>query len=183
MSIEMISPTELSNSCQNGDSVDLVDVRTPAEFEEIHIPEARNVPLNRLNPAALNGDGSGAKERPVYLVCGSGKRAQMASTKLTDAGFQSVYCVDGGTDAWKAAGLPVQLGKKSISLERQVRLIAGSMIVIGSVLAMVLNPWWAILPAICGVGLLHAGVTDSCLMGLMLAPMPWNQKSCEICET
>jgi hypothetical protein len=86
-----------------------------------------------------------------------------------------VVNVEGGTQAWAQAALPVVRGKKAISLERQVRIAAGSLVLIGSLLSYFAHPYWIALPAFVGAGLLFSGITDTCGMGMLLARMPWNQ--------
>ena len=90
-------------------------------------------------------------------------------------GVANVISVDGGTDACIADGLTIERGKKAISLERQVRIVAGSMVLVGAVLALTVHPYWAALPAFVGAGLVFAGVTDTCGMGMLLMKMPWNR--------
>ena len=97
--------------------------------------------------------------------------------KLQDNGYLSVYDVDGGVDAWKASGMDLVNGKKSMSLERQVRIAAGAMVIFGIVLGSAVAPAWYALSGFIGAGLVFAGVTDTCGMGMALAKMPWNQKS------
>ena len=111
---------------------------------------------------------------PVYLICRSGSRGKQACEKLLSAGYENVVNVEGGTLAWEKAGLPVRRGKKVISLERQVRIAAGSLVLLGSLLGL-LSPWFFALPAFVGAGLVFSGVTDTCGMGLLLAKMPWNR--------
>ena len=115
-----ISPRELAERHRQG-AVDLIDVRTPVEFREVHVGFARNLPLDRLDPATLTV----SKDQPLYVICRSGSRGQQACVKLEAAGF-NVINVEGGTLAWDAAGLPVVRGQKAMSLERQVRIAAGS---------------------------------------------------------
>jgi rhodanese-related sulfurtransferase len=110
----------------------------------------------------------------VYVICLSGARGAKACEKLTAAGLNAVN-IEGGTLAWAAANLPVVRGKKSISLERQVRIAAGSLVLLGCVLGYFVHPLGYALPAFIGAGLLFAGVTNTCGMGLLLAKMPWNQ--------
>jgi rhodanese-related sulfurtransferase len=156
----------------------LLDVRTPTEFREVHAEGARLLPLDRLDPHAvmqsrgqsLNGHG----EEPLYVICQSGNRARQAAEKFLAAGYANVVNVEGGTNAWAAAGLPVVRGAKTISLERQVRIAAGFLVLAGSVLAYFVHPYFLALPAFVGAGLLFAGITDTCGMGLLLAKMPWN---------
>ena len=99
----------------------------------------------------------------------------MAAKKFIDAGITNVVSVEGGTLAWEAAGLPVARGKKTISLERQVRIAAGFLVLTGAVLGYLVNPNFIGISAFVGAGLMFAGITDTCGMGMMLAKMPWNQ--------
>ena len=94
-------------------------------------------------------------------------------------GWLNVVNVEGGTLACEAAGLPVVRGKKAISLERQVRIAAGFLVLVGAVLALTVHPYFAGLSAFVGAGLMFAGITDTCGMGMLLARMPWNQVSTE----
>ena len=95
--------------------------------------------------------------------------------KLEDAGFEKVTNVEGGTSAWQSAGLPVIEGKRRMSLERQVRIAAGSLVVIGAAIGQFVHPAGFGLSAFIGAGLVFAGVTDTCGMGMMIAKMPWNR--------
>lgn len=174
MSIKTIPPQQLAELVQSGTSVDLIDVRTPVEFREIHVNFARNVPLDQLNAAKLAGE-KNASNQPLYVICKSGSRGQQACEKLIAAGCASVINVEGGTMAWDQAGLPVVRGKKAISLERQVRIAAGSLVLIGSILGAFVSHYFIGLAAFVGAGLVFAGVTDTCGMGMLLARMPWNQ--------
>ena len=153
--------------------IDLVDVRTPLEFREVRALIARNVPLDSLDPADLMSQRD--TEKPLYVICKSGARGAKACHKLIDAGYTNVVNVDGGTMAWDAAGYPVVRGKKGVSLERQVRIVAGTIVLISGVLALTVSPYFAAIAAIMGAGLAGAGILDSCLMGMMLAKMPWNR--------
>lgn len=171
---DVISPHELMKKYQSGQPLRLIDVRTPAEFQEIHLPFAENIPLDRFDDAQLVQQ-LAASNQPMYVICRSGNRAKMACDKLASAGLRQVVLVEGGTLAWAEAGLPVIRGRKVISLERQVRIAAGSLVLIGSVLALSVNVYFALLPALVGAGLIYAGVTDTCGMAMLLARMPWNQ--------
>jgi len=173
MSISVISPKQLHERIQAGDAVDLIDVRTPVEFREVHATVARNVPLETLDAGAVLAGHPAS--RPLYVICRSGSRGKQACDKLAAAGCANVVNVEGGTLAWDQAGLPVNRGKKAISLERQVRICAGFMALTGGVLAIVVHPYWAGLSAFVGAGLMFAGITDTCGMAMVLARMPWNQ--------
>jgi rhodanese-related sulfurtransferase len=111
----------------------------------------------------------------LYFICRSGSRGKQACEKLLAAGLVDVVNVEGGTVAWEQAGLPVVRGKKSISLERQVRIAAGALVLMGALLAYFAHPVWIGLAAFVGAGLMFAGITDTCGMGMILARMPWNQ--------
>lgn len=174
MSITTISPKQLHDVVQAGQNVELIDVRTPVEFREVHVTFARNVPLDQLDAAKLAAGRDGAGQ-PLYVICRSGSRAKQACEKFIAAGYTNVVNVEGGTQAWDLAGLPVARGKKAISLERQVRIAAGSLVLIGSLLGYFAHPYWIALSAFVGAGLVFAGITDTCGMGMLLARMPWNQ--------
>ncbi len=174
MSVTSISPQQLSQAVQSGRKVELIDVRTPVEFREVHVEFARNVPLDQLDAAKIAAGRNGATE-PLYVICRSGNRAQQACEKLIAAGHGNVVSVEGGTQAWDQAGLPVVRGQKTISLERQVRIAAGSLVLVGALLGYFAHPYWIGLSAFVGAGLVFAGITDTCGMGLMLARMPWNR--------
>lgn len=173
MNVTTISPRQLHDLVQSGTAVELVDVRTPVEFREVHVGFARNVPLDQLDAARL-ATGRNASGEPLYVICRSGSRGRQACERLLAAGYANAVNVEGGTLAWDRAGLPVVRGKKAISLERQVRIAAGSLVLIGSALAALVHPYWIGLAALVGAGLVFAGITDTCGMGLLLARMPWN---------
>ena len=175
MSVSVISPRQLHDRIQAGEHVELIDVRTPAEFQEVHAAAATNVPLDRLDCSELLR--GRAADRPLYVICRSGSRGRQACEKIMAAGCQNVVNVDGGTMAWDQSGLPVVRGRKMMSLERQVRIAAGFLVLTGAVLSLVVHPWWIGLSAFVGAGLMFAGITDTCGMGMVLARMPWNQVS------
>jgi rhodanese-related sulfurtransferase len=169
-----ISPEQLVR--QNDTlAVNLLDVRTPAEFREAHASMATNIPLETLDPeAVVRLYGS---DEPLYVICQNGNRSQQACRRLVKAGHSSVVNVLGGTDAWQHATLPFVCGKKAVSLERQVRMAAGLIVLSGSLLGLFGNPLFGLIPACVGMGLLVAGITDTCGMAMLLARMPWNQVS------
>ncbi len=182
MTVTAVSPRKLAELCKEGKKIDLIDVRTPVEFREVHVEIARNVPLDRLDPATLMQARNGSADEPLYILCRSGSRGQQACEKFAKAGFSNVVNIEGGTLACIEAGLPVLRGKKAISLERQVRIAAGSLVLLGAGLSFVHLAFIG-LSAFVGAGLVFAGITDTCGMGMILARMPWNQckedtKSC-----
>jgi len=183
MNTSSISPAKLAELCKEGKRIELIDVRTPVEYREVHVGIARNVPLNQLDVASLMQARNGSANEPLYVVCRSGGRGQQACEKFLKAGFSNVVNIEGGTMACVEAGLPVVRGKKAISLERQVRIVAGSLVLLGAVLGWFVNPAFIGLSAFVGAGLIFSGITDTCGMGMILARMPWNQcrenaKSC-----
>lgn len=169
-----ISATELGGLLGAGRVLDLVDVRTPAEFREVHLVGARNLPLNQLDPKRVAQERLSPQE-PLYLICQSGGRGRQACATLRTAGLDHVVNVAGGTLACVQAGLPVIRGRKTLSIERQVRIAAGALVLLGTALGFFLRPGILLLPACVGAGLVFAGITDTCGMGLLLARMPWNR--------
>jgi rhodanese-related sulfurtransferase len=159
---------------QQGNAL-LLDVRTPAEFEEVHIEGAVLHPLNGLNPADVKklAEGKGA----CVVICRSGGRARQAAEKLAAHGLPNLQIMNGGMQSWESEGLPVTRGRATISLQRQVFITAGTMIFIGSVLGYFANPAWIALPAFVGVGLVFAGVTNTCGLAMVLSRMPWNNRA------
>jgi rhodanese-related sulfurtransferase len=175
MSVRTITPDELEGLRRREQVVDLIDVRTPVEYRELHADPARSVPLDRLDPGALMEARNGSKHEPLYVICRSGSRGRQACEAFQAAGFSNVLNVEGGTLAWEQAGLPVVRGKKAVWLERQVRIAAGSLVVIGTALGAFVHPAFLGLAGFVGAGLVFAGVTDTCGMGMILARMPWNR--------
>lgn len=166
-------------------NIDFVDVRTSLEYREVRAVMARNIPLDAIDPHSVMKDRKGSEGEPLYVICKGGARGAKACQKFIDAGFTNVINVDGGTEAWVKAGLPVVRGKKAMSLERQVRIAAGFFVFVGAVAAMVTgNVYLVGVPAFVGAGLMFAGITDSCAMGMLIAKMPWNKiKDDSACST
>lgn len=169
MEVATIRPQELAELGNGGRAIDLIDVRTPVEFREVHATIARNVPLDQLDPTAFVQAHNGKGDEPLYVICRSGSRGRQACERFHAAGFNNVVNVEGGTLAWAEVGLPVVRGKKTISLERQVRIAAGSLVLVGVVLGWFVHPVLFGLSAFVGAGLVFAGITDTCGMGLLLA--------------
>lgn len=175
MSSAAIKPQALAALCKTGKKIDLIDVRTPVEYREVHVDIAQNVPLDQLDPEAVMQARDGSASDPLYLICRSGSRGQQACEKFARAGFTNAVNIEGGTIACLEAGLPVVRGEKAMSLERQVRIAAGTLVVLGAVLGWFVHPGFIGLSAFVGAGLVFAGITGTCGMGMILARMPWNR--------
>jgi rhodanese-related sulfurtransferase len=169
-----IDPRALSDLLARGEDVKIIDVRTPAEFGSVHIPGAYNVPLDLLNEH--RAEIQRHLSAPVVLVCRSGQRAAQAERQLAETGLPNVQVLRGGIDAWEAEGAPVRRGRQRWDLERQVRFVAGSL-VLGSVLASVaFQPAKWIAGAI-GAGLAIAALSNTCALGMVLAKLPYNRRA------
>ena len=177
IALETIAPRQLEALRKVGKHIDLVDVRTPAEYQEVHVEYARNIPLDALDPRAIMQGRNGSCDEPLFIICRSGARGKQACEKFIAAGHCNVVNVEGGTLACEAAGLPLVRGKKTISLERQVRIAIGFLVLTGAVLGWTVHPAFIALSAVCGAGLIFAGITDRCPLAMTIARMPWNRAS------
>lgn len=157
----------------------LLDVRTASEFENAHIPGAYNVPLDQLGEHAKE---LRAATGPVVLICQSGQRAQRAEALLRSAGMANVHVLVGGMADWQALKLGVRRVRARVSLERQVRIVAGALVASGAIAALTVSPLFALVPAFVGSGLVFAGVSNTCAMGMLLARLPYNRSGVS-CDT
>jgi len=179
-----VTVRELNRRLAAGQAAELLDVRTPGEYAAGHVPGTKLIPLDELDPTAFCLE-HGAADKPLYILCQSGGRARKAIEKLERAGVQDCVLVEGGTQAWLDAGLPVNRSESRVlPLMRQVQITIGIISATGAALALAVNPWFAVLPLITGCGLLFAGITGYCGLALLLAKMPWNRsKTCgSYCE-
>ena len=171
--IPAITPRKASEIAKDN-TVVLLDVRTPSEFSARRAVGARNVPLDTI-PTTIAG-GNLPKDATICVLCEKGGRAAIAAEHLLKAGHGNVHVVSGGTEAWAIEGLPIEgSGLNVISIERQVRIGAGALVLTGVILGFLLNPSFFALSGFIGAGLIFAGVTDWCGMGLLLAKAPWNR--------
>jgi len=168
-----MTPDQLAAVLSQNPAPVLLDVRSGAEFRQVHVTGARNLPLDQLNEAAVTAHA--AKDAPILLICQSGARSEKARVKLAELGFTQAVSIVGGTEACVTAGLPVERGEGVISLESQVRIGAGAMVFVATLLGAFVNPLWLVLSAFVGAGLVFAGATNFCGMGLLLAKAPWNR--------
>ncbi|APE07885.1 MULTISPECIES: rhodanese-like domain-containing protein [Rhodococcus] len=172
-----VDPNSLHESIDSGKNVRIIDVRTPGEFESVHIPGAYNVPLDLLREH--RDEFCAHFDENVVLVCRSGQRAGQAEETLRDAGLFNLHILEGGMLGWEAAGLPVNRGAERWDLERQVRLVAGSL-VLSSVLGSIAVPKLKWLAAGIGGGLTFAALSNTCAMGMLLSKLPYNRgASCD----
>jgi rhodanese-related sulfurtransferase len=153
-------------------TVRVLDVRTPAEFETVHIPGSYNVPLDTLTEH--RDELSRHLGSDVVLVCRSGFRAGQAGRTLAGAGVPGLRLLDGGMVAWEQAGGPVRRGRRRWDIERQVRLVAGSIVLV-SVLVSLVVPYAQVVAGALGAGLTVAALSNSCLMGRLLLRLPYNR--------
>jgi rhodanese-related sulfurtransferase len=169
----VLTAADLAELLGKRGDVRLLDVRTPGEYESAHILGAYNVPLDTLGEHA---EEIGATvDEPVVLICQSGTRARRAEEVLKECRMANVHVLEGGMNGWLAAGREVKRGGKRLSLERQVRIAAGALAGLGGLLALLIDPLWAVVPALVGSGLVFAGVTDTCGMAMLLARLPYNR--------
>ena len=151
----------------------ILDVRTPAEFASVHIPGSSNVPLDQV-PDHVSAISS-VEGKTVVLVCCSGARARQAEQALRSADLPRLHVLDGGLSAWEAAGLPLNRGRQRWSLERQVRGVAGTLVLVGALGGLLVLPQLGLLVAGVGAGLAFSAITDTCGMALLLGKLPYNR--------
>lgn len=156
----------------------VIDVREYPEYAAGALPQARLVPLGRL--AAMSREWK--REDRYVLVCKSGTRARKAAELLRKQGFTNLAVLEGGTEAWAATGFPLKRENGPWSMERQVRAIAGTLGLSGTLLGVLFSPWFFVLPGFIGAGLLFSGVTDTCMMATLLGRLPWNRAATACAE-
>ncbi len=169
--MQRIAVSELKQKISQGERLQLIDVRSSGEFSAGHIPQAVNMPMEQVE-ARLDDL---QKAAPVVLICQSGNRASMTCEFLLPY-RDDVMVLEGGTSAWIEEGLPV-IGSTASrwSLERQVRLVAGALVLTGAILSLTVNQAWVYLSLCVGAGLVFAGLTNICGMAAVFALMPWNK--------
>ncbi len=169
---DTVDATTVIDWARRPDDVTIIDVRTPAEFETMHIPGAYNVPVTLLGEHAAQF--AARLDRKVVLVCQSGARASQARLRLAGVGAQNLHILDGGVPAYASAGGDVVRGRSRWAMDRQVRLAAGSL-VLTSILASLKLPAARFLAGGIGAGLAFAAATDSCAMSKALGLLPYNK--------
>jgi rhodanese-related sulfurtransferase len=152
----------------------LIDVREPSEYAAEHIPDAQLLPLSTFDPARVPQEAG----KKVVLHCVMGMRSAQAGQKLLDAGVTTVYNFRGGVQAWKEAGYATARGQRTpLSLERQVQIAAGSVVLLGTLLGVIASPWFLLLSGVVGAGLVYAGGRGTRGMAALLAHLPYNQRA------
>lgn len=174
MTTTNVTAGELGERLTTDDAPVLLDVRTPAEFQSARMPGAVNVPLDTLRRQRHEARAVAEQAPPVVVVCQSGGRARDAAKVLGDAGLPSVEVLDGGLAQWRRSGGEVEQGRGAWEMERQVRLVAGGL-VLASVLTSTVLPRSKWLAGGIGGGLTFAALSDTCAMGAALAKAPWNR--------
>lgn len=168
-----LKPHDAKRLLDDGRAI-LVDIRDPNEFAREHITGARLVPLTSLDTHDFDRERAAGKV--AIFQCQSGRRTAMNAAKLLATGFKETYVIDGGLNAWRDAGLPTHLDRRQpIEIQRQVQITAGSLVVLGVLLAAFVSPWFILLSGFVGGGLVFAGVSGSCAMAQLLMLMPWNR--------
>ena len=167
MSLPTVTPDEARRLIAGGAA--LIDIRAPDEHARASIPGAQTRPLETL--------GRVEDAAAVVYHCRTGRRTGANAARLAAVANCPAYLLEGGLDAWRAAGLPVTEGRKApIEIMRQVQITAGSLVVLGIGLGITIEPAFLGLAAFVGAGLVFAGSTGWCGMAQLLAVMPWNRR-------
>ncbi len=168
MTLRTIAPARAHELLRRG--ARMVDIRGADEFARAHARGAENRPLDGLEPI----DG----EAPVVFLCRSGMRTAAHADRLAACGPDESYCLEGGLEAWRKAGLPIEEdASQPLEIMRQVQIAAGLLVLGGVLLGLSLDPLWLGLPALVGAGLTFAGASGWCGMARLLALMPWNRRA------
>ncbi|MEN1890860.1 rhodanese-like domain-containing protein [Streptomyces mirabilis] len=167
-----LDPATLRDLTQDGDGPRLLDVRTPGEFRTAHIPGSYNVPLDTLREH--RDELLHHLDEDVILICRSGARAAQAEQALAEAGLPNLRVLDGGVMAWETAGGPLTRGPERWDLERQVRLVAGTIVVVTGIVGLFV-PGLHLIGTAVGAGLAFAALTNTCALGMLLAKLPYNR--------
>lgn len=173
--MKKISVQQFESEFKPGSGAQCLDVREPVEHAAIRLEPFESCALSSLSEKSV---GTLDKTKPTYLLCRSGSRACQAGERLEKMGFTDLRVIEGGLNAFEAAGKPLVRGATKVwSLERQVRFAAGFLVLVGIVLAATVHPAGIFLSLFVAGGLIFSAVTDTCGMAMMLARMPWNRKS------
>ena len=174
-----IEVSELEELLHAGNEVKVIDVRTPAEYQSMHIPGSYNVPLDQLPEHKT--ELANAIQVPVILVCRSGARAEQAAKVFDTTSLEQFHVLRGGISAWQQAQQPINRGKQIWSMERQVRGVAGSIVLLSVLGSLFVWKPLALLAGFVGGGLAYSALTDTCGMAIVLSKLPYNRAiSCDV---
>ena len=171
--LTMIPPKDAQALMAKDGRYKLLDVRGPLEYGEVHIKGSVNVPMDMVTSKL---DELGRSGEAYIVLCRTGNRSAMAADMLLQSGIRDVKVLDGGMTRWQKERLPVEKGVGGISIERQVRMAAGSVVLAGVALAVLIHPAFIAITVFVGCGLVYAGATDNCMMGMLLMKLPYNRK-------
>ncbi len=171
--LEMTTPKDALGIIEKDPQAKLLDVRSALEFSQVHIKDSINMPIDMLSAKINDLSRSG---QSYIVLCRTGNRSPMAADMLIQSGIQGVKVMQGGMTRWQKERLPVIKGEGGISLERQVRLIAGSLVLLGILMSWFLHWAFIFISVFVSCGLIFAGLTDNCLMGMLLMKLPYNKK-------
>jgi rhodanese-related sulfurtransferase len=172
-SLRRIAPAQAKALLDSGAAL-LIDIRESDEFAREHLPGAHHVPLSGFSAADFPAE----HDRVAIFHCASGARTAEAAPRILTTAFAEVYQLEGGLAGWKKAGLATIVNRRMpISLQRQVQITAGLMVLIGVILGFTVSPWFFALSGFVGAGLTFAGISGTCAMASLLAVMPWNRRA------
>jgi rhodanese-related sulfurtransferase len=158
-------------------SIVLIDVREPVEYATEHIPGAISHPLSQFDPQQIQPQIQPQSGKQLVLYCQSGKRSARAAQQLGAAGISATQ-LECGITSWKAESYLLEKHQDApISLFRQVQIVAGLLILLGTIIGAAVSPWGLLLSGLVGAGLMFAGITNTCAMGMLLAKLPYNQRA------
>ncbi|MES9850631.1 MAG: rhodanese-like domain-containing protein [Candidatus Thiodiazotropha sp. L084R] len=178
--VSTISASELFAMQNQGNKTELLDVRTGVEYRSGHIPGAKLLTLDEFSDEILIeqlGDPKQRDHAATYITCQSGFRAQQAVEKLYEYGYKNLVLVEGGTEGWEKAGMPMKRCGEVISLERQVQIAIGSLLLLKVFFGFTLHELFFLAGALIGAGLIMAGVTRWCGLARLIALLPWNRNT------
>lgn len=170
--LKRIFAKDLNNKTKGKEKITILDVRSASELSEARVENAVHIPLNELSSRISELKNIDSE---IATLCKTGNRATIAAQALLQAGFSNVSLIDGGITALEKSGYPLIKSKIKLPLERQVRLVAGSIVFIFSMLALLINPLFAIGSLFIGGGLIFAGITNKCGMASLLLKLPYNK--------
>ena len=173
VSLEIISPKESKELVRKDSKTKLLDVRSVLEFAEEHIDAAQNIPIDTLVSRIKELSDSG---NSFIVLCRTGNRSPMAADMLLQSGIHNVRVMDGGIIRWEKEKLGVIKGVGGISIERQVRAAAGSLVLLGVLLTFFVHPSFIVITIFVSCSLIYSGLSDNCMMGMLLMKLPYNKK-------